>query len=131
MTLDLAHVRKIERLNGQLQRRVEQLEGDNATLRKMLGELPVRLPHTEGIHLTRLERAILGALYHRQGMVVSKGAIHDAIYQLETGTEETSEKIVDVKLVALRRKLKGTPWRIETIWGQGIKLVLTEAGETA
>lgn len=130
MTLDLAHVRKVERLNGRLQRRIEELEGDVAALRKMLGELPVKLPHTDGIHLTKLERAILGTLYHRRGMIVSKGAIHDAIYQLEAGHEETDEKIVDVKLVALRRKLASTPWRIETVWGQGVKLVCIE-GEPA
>ena len=127
MNLDLAHVRKIEAENGRLKHRVEELEGDNAVLRQMLGSIPLQVPHTEGVHLTPLERTILGRLYARQGMVISKGSIHDAIYQLEARPEEPYEKIVDVKLVALRRKLASTPWRIETVWGQGLKLTRVDS----
>jgi DNA-binding response OmpR family regulator len=36
---------------------------------------------------------------------------------ISTGAQEAEPKIVNVLVCKIRRKLRGSPWLIETVWG--------------
>lgn len=71
--------------------------------------------------LTRHERRIMEAMTGKLGRTVSKGALLDIIY-FDRADEEPQIKIVDVFVCKARKKLAGSPWEIETVWGQGYRL---------
>ncbi len=83
----------------------EQLYGDETAL-------PTWLPQ-----LTKHEGKVLAALH--SGRTLTKGQILSAVYG---GIDEPFEKIIDVFVCRLRRKLADTPILIETVWGQGYRL---------
>lgn len=75
------------------------------------------------IHLTKQEHAVLEALVDRGDNLVTKGQIMAALYH---GMDEPHEKIVDVFVCKLRKKLtpvSGELEVIETVWGQGYRFV--------
>lgn len=84
----------------------EQLYGDETAL-------PTWLPQ-----LTKHEGKVLAALH--SGRTLTKGQILSAVYV--DSPEEPQEKIIDVFVCRLRRKLADTPILIETVWGQGYRL---------
>jgi DNA-binding response OmpR family regulator len=74
--------------------------------------------------MTRQEGAIADALHARLGKVVSSETVLNAIYFDRAG-DHPGDEIVRVFICKIRQKLKGTPYRIETIWGQGYSMVNT------
>jgi DNA-binding response OmpR family regulator len=69
--------------------------------------------------LTKMEARLMRALAERAGRVVNKGALMDAMYF--DRPREAEPKIVDVMMCRIRRKLKGSAWVVETVWGQGYR----------
>lgn len=81
------------------------------------------LPGIDQWNLTKHERAIAKMLYDRKGQVVRKDRIMTALYAARvTDDEIPEEKIIDVFVCKLRKKLKGTGWQIKTAWGVGYSL---------
>lgn len=78
------------------------------------------------IHLTGKESALLELLASRPGTLMSKALCMQALYG---GRDEAREKIIDVFLCKLRRKLVpicGDRPVIQTSWGQGYRFVVDE-----
>lgn len=78
------------------------------------------------LELTRLEFAVLLALARRAGSTVSR----EQLLSLAWGgiAADINERTVDVRVTAIRRKLKevtGHPW-IKTVWGSGYRLMAPE-----
>jgi hypothetical protein len=73
-------------------------------------------------NLSRLEFMTFALLWRRQGLIVSREAAHEHLYQLRN--EEVDPKIFDVYLSRIRKKLKviGAPNLIQKIWSIGWKL---------
>ena len=69
--------------------------------------------------LTKMEARLMRALTEKPGRMVSKSALMDAMYF--DRPHEAEPKIVDVLVCKIRRKIKGGPWLIETVWGQGYR----------
>jgi DNA-binding response OmpR family regulator len=79
--------------------------------------------------LTRMEARLMRALAEKQDRMVSKGALMDALYF--DRTREAEPKIVDVLVCKIRRKLKGSAWTIETVWGEGYRARLVPEASAA
>jgi two-component system, cell cycle response regulator CtrA len=72
-----------------------------------------------GVYLTSKEHQMLELLGLRQGKTVSKEQFLNHLYG---GIEEPEQKIIDVFICKLRKKLSrasGGKHYIETIWGRG------------
>ena len=69
--------------------------------------------------LTKMEARLMRALAEKPDRMVSKSALMDAMYF--DRAEEAEPKIVDVLVCRIRRKLRSSPWTIETVWGQGYR----------
>ena len=69
--------------------------------------------------LTRTEATILELFWDRPGRVFTKTQVLDGIYSL-LADDAPEEKIVDVFMFHLRKKIKGLGLSIETVWGAGI-----------
>lgn len=65
--------------------------------------------------LTKMESRLMRALTERRDRMVPKGALMDAMYF--DRPREAEPKIVDVLVCKIRRKLRGSAWAIETVWG--------------
>jgi two-component system cell cycle response regulator CtrA len=75
-----------------------------------------------GVYLTSKEHQMLELLGLRQGKTVSKEQFLNHLYG---GIEEPEQKIIDVFICKLRKKLSrasGGKHYIETIWGRGYVL---------
>ena len=75
------------------------------------------------VNLTRKEIEIVNLLGVRKGAVLSKSSFLNHLYG---GRDEPESKIVDVFICKLRQKLQNAGMQgamIETVWGQGHKLV--------
>lgn len=83
------------------------------------------LPLVSALRLTPTEAQIFLALQRSPGRQAGKEAIHNRLYSARPG-EAPELKTVDVLICTLRKKLEGTSWSIETVWGVGYKLVGTE-----
>jgi DNA-binding response OmpR family regulator len=75
------------------------------------------------IHLTRYEARLFEALMRAKGRVASKSFIYDSIWGLES---EIDQKIIDVYVCKIRRKIRHTQLGIETIWGRGFRLIVKQ-----
>lgn len=71
------------------------------------------------MNLTVQERCVLHALWMAQGRVFTKNQILNALYG---PYDHRGNKIVDVVICRLRRKIKNLPWQINTIWARGYNL---------
>lgn len=80
------------------------------------------LPGGETVPLTFTERAICKALFDRRPSGVAKEGLMTYLYSLRPN-DHPEIKIIDVLVCKARQKLKGTRWRIETVWGTGYRLV--------
>ncbi len=98
--------------------RIMALEDENEVLRQRLEEVTSTVFAIPGV--TSKEMIILSTLYRREG-IVTKGALHSALYQLDPG-EGADEKIIDVFICKLRKKLSEFGIVIETAWGRGYSL---------
>lgn len=70
--------------------------------------------------LTGGEAVVFGFLLKRAGRSVPRRALHDALDHARGG-EVKSEKLLDVYICKIRRKLAGR-WAIHTIWGFGFRM---------
>jgi two-component system cell cycle response regulator CtrA len=73
-----------------------------------------------GLRLTKLESRLMRALTERMDRMVDKSALMDALY-FDRGREEPAPKIVDILVCKIRKKLTGSAYAIETVWGQGYR----------
>jgi DNA-binding response OmpR family regulator len=69
------------------------------------------------VRLTPMEMEFFSFLCKRHGRVVSRGSAMQYLYQLRD--DEPSEKIIDVMLCKVRRKLQPLGVVIRTSWGYG------------
>ena len=82
---------------------------------------------TDFLKVSPLERRMLRCLYDAGGLNVPKDALFWAMYHDRNGETELPDiKIIDIYVCKLRKVLKGSDWKIETVWGEGYRLV--EAG---
>lgn len=122
----LAHLEAIiRRANGHNSLQIE--------VGNMMIDLQRKTVSVNGRHLalTRKEYEILNLLGVRRGAVLSKSAFISHLYG---GRDEPESKIVDVFVCKLRHKLKIAGMRgvrIETVWGQGYKLIELEDGRAS
>lgn len=107
-----------------IERHLEIVEAENETLRERVRQLEavlsaddVELPWEWG--LTGSERCVFGVLLSRK--VATKDAIMAALYR-SLGRDEAEEKIVDVYICKIRRKLKAFGVTIITRFGAGYEL---------
>ena len=75
------------------------------------------------VRLTQYESRIYGILHKHKGKVVPRGTILDLVYFDRSHGEIPLPRVIDVYLVKIRRKLRGTPFRIEAVFGQGLRLI--------
>jgi Transcriptional regulatory protein, C terminal len=79
---------------------------------------------TRSVHLTRGDAIIFGALFRAwPGFVVKERLYQLYVADRPLEMERPSEKIVDVYIHRLRRKLAGLDVGIETAWGGGYRLL--------
>jgi DNA-binding response OmpR family regulator len=74
----------------------------------------------QGYGLTRLETRLMAALVEKLGQCVAKGPLMDALY-FDRAHEEPDPKIVDILVCKIRKKIAGSGFVIETVWGQGYR----------
>lgn len=101
---------------ARLRRTIEYKECEIHELRSILICQDVDL--TQCWHLTRTERDIIGALM--SGIILSREQIMTAVYPKDS--DRPDEKIIDVFITKIRRKLEGSPVQIETVRGHGYRL---------
>lgn len=128
MKLDLAHVRRIQAENGRLLARIEELEHEVRMLKQLAEEpdewsLPDAPP---GLWLPPAERSVLWRLFKSNGTTVHKIGLLEHLYSTEPDIDRGDQKIIDVYICKIRRKLRGCPWVIKTRWGVGYYLVRSE-----
>lgn len=102
----------------------DSLRRENEILRERIEQLEaVLVPHTEvpfELGLTGAEARVFAHLVSRT--VGTKESILMALYSDKLG--ETPEiKIVDVFVCKIRKKIAAHGWCIETVWGQGYRLL--------
>lgn len=71
------------------------------------------------VHLTGKEFKILELLSLRKNVTITKDMILNHLYG---GMDEPELKIIDVFICKLRKKLKGSDARLDTVWGRGYSL---------
>jgi DNA-binding response OmpR family regulator len=103
------------------------LAGQQAAIRtgKLVVNLNTRVVSVgdRQVHLTRKEYSILALLSLRKGATLTKEIILDHLYG---GMDEPEQKIIDVFVCKLRKKLAqatGGNHYIQTIWGRGYALL--------
>ena len=74
------------------------------------------------LKLTPAQSAIFNMLHHRRETTVTKGEMLDNYYALMSEEKLPDIKIIDVLVCQIRKKIKGTQFRIETVWGVGYRL---------
>jgi DNA-binding response OmpR family regulator len=102
--------------NKRLRERNEELEETVRQLQSSITSTPLPLGLS---HTTPLEGKVLRALMKRP-QLATKEFIYRAIYPLE---DHVDIKIIDVAICGLRKKMTRTGRKIETVWGQGYRLV--------
>lgn len=103
------------------QKRCELLEKENEALRDRVFQLEELLglafEAPSWLGLTGQEASLFGLLLAREHM--TKSAAMDCLYGLAAEGEIAEEKIIDVFVHKIRRKLEPHEIKIETKWGQG------------
>ena len=73
--------------------------------------------------LTRREQRIVSTLFARKGLTTSRSGVMQALY-FDHINDWPNEKIIDVFVMRARLKLLvKDAWHIETVWGQGFRLM--------
>lgn len=70
--------------------------------------------------LTPKQRDMFQLLMKRRGQTVSKSALIDSSFRHQDN--EPAEKVIDVQICKMRKRLKNTEYDIETVWGTGYRL---------
>ncbi|CAN7583295.1 winged helix-turn-helix domain-containing protein [Devosia sp. LjRoot16] len=100
---------------------VEFLREENRQLKERLGLSPDNQFFLEARYRLRLQPQVARVLAALMGSpMVSKGELLEAMCD---GWEERELKNVDVRIFHLRKALRPHGVEIETIWGQGYRLV--------
>lgn len=106
-----------------LDRRLEVIEQENELLREQVRRLERALIDTKPLPfewgLTGQEARLFGVMVNRR--LATSDSIMAALYR-DFGLDEPEEKIVDVLVCKIRKKLKPFGVTIQTIWGQGYAL---------
>jgi two-component system, cell cycle response regulator CtrA len=114
----------LERTNGQLQRRLDELESERDDARARIAELEEALFRPDfrippEWKLSRQEVTLLGALIASGDAVLTRAAMMSALY----GSDDwATPKILDVLMCKMRRKLKPHGIAVETVWARGYRL---------
>ena len=74
------------------------------------------------IHFRQLESTIFNTLYKRSPNLVTPDRLMDVLYADKP--DELFAAIINVTICTIRRKIRGTRVRIESIWGRGYRLKL-------
>lgn len=74
------------------------------------------------VRLTANEFGVLQLLHQRMPRVLTKQALLSSLYQLRPD-DPPEIKIVDVWICKLRKKLKPLGINIDTVWGQGYRML--------
>lgn len=74
-----------------------------------------------GCRFTKYEGLLFLHLFRAAPRIETRARIMDALYAGRCG-DEPDEKVVDVFICKLRKKLKDTGLRIESVWGVGYRL---------
>lgn len=102
--------------------RIRDLLDENQTLRERIEELEALwlkpVPQFLTFGLTKTEQLIFGALVHRD--VVSKDQLMTLVYGLKS--QPPDEKIIDVMVCKMRKKLTHLGIAINTNWGTGYSI---------
>jgi DNA-binding response OmpR family regulator len=101
--------KRLREENDELRETLRQMTTDRAQLAPLPDGLPYFTPFEE-----RIFRGLLEAR-----SVASKEWLYDALYP---AGEIRERQIVMVMVSRLRKKLAGTGFQIETVWGRGYKL---------
>ena len=84
------------------------------------------------VKLSPNERKLFALFYARLGRAVTRGALLDAASYHHGWDCEPQPKVIDVYICHLRRKLKGSGFAVETVWGLGYRMVrMQQVGEIA
>lgn len=75
----------------------------------------------EDYRLTGVEGRIAEVLYKNLGKQVHRNAIYEAVY-FDYIKDSPEPKIIDVKVCHMRKKLEGSGFEIETVWGFGYRM---------
>lgn len=107
-------------MTATLHARIEELEEEVRQLRNLRFGPHEGQPIPTRINFTYREIQLLTTLVTNCDRVLSREFIYSALYRFSDNMPE--EKIIDVFINKLRKKLK--PWgvTIETVWGVGYKL---------
>ncbi len=116
-----------DELAARLQAIVRRSKGHSASIirvGRMTLDLNARSVTIDGepLHVTQKEYGILELLSLRKGMTLTKETFLDHLYG---GMDEPEQKIIDVFICKLRKKIQamtGEPHNIETVWGRGYML---------
>lgn len=82
---------------------------------------PAQEVNWSGCNLTPSQTVIADLLLSKLGKVVPKSSILNALYFNKV--EEADVKIIDIFLCHLRKRIKNTPYRIDTVFGTGLRMV--------
>ena len=114
----------LERTNGQLQRRLDELECERDDARARVAELEEALFRPDfrvppEWKLCPQGVTLLGALIASGDAVLTRTAMMSALY----GSDDwATPKILDVLMCKMRAKLKPHGIEVETVWGRGYRL---------
>jgi len=105
-------------------RRLQQLEDENAELKEQIAELrqllQPQMKFPAHWKLTRLQSALLSVLVARES--ASREQLQSV--RCDHAREHyPDEKGVDVQIYHIRKKLEPSGLKIETVWGQGYRLL--------
>lgn len=78
----------------------------------------------EPVYLTRNEWRVMELLALRKGLEVSKDSVMNHLY---SGMDEPEQKIVDIFICKIRRKLGVAKDAVQTVWGRGYRLAVGDA----
>jgi hypothetical protein len=79
------------------------------------------------VNFTPQQRRILIYLVEAEGRTVTRRAIAETLYSTRSDDDYPDEKIIDVHISHIRKKLPETFGVIETAWGRGYRFVLAES----
>lgn len=126
--------RQIDSLKAELVAKAARIELLEARLRLLGGlrEVDDDLQDLDpwGATLTAQEARLVVTLKAAAGRVVSKDHLLAQLYQARPN-EIPEIKIIDVFVCKARKKLAGSPFTIETVWGKGYRLVDSARAEAS
>lgn len=79
--------------------------------------------------LTKAERIVAEMLFRAKERPVTRAALYDALYAVRRSeAEQPLEKIVDVFVCKLRKKLKDSHYSIHNVYGLGYRMLINDGG---